>query len=266
MHISIYIFILTIFISCGDAFQGQKMKKKGWLKGMKRIELDAIVNNRVKSRLCGWMNVEEGDEDYEDIQSFKTITQNYLMARYRDCREVGGSEECRFICDQKQISDILVSLLPPVNAEELNIEVGNVMNKFQGQETVEADEFVNTVMSNKYWQEAGPLVVKELIFLDCLYHYYRDKQQLLDDDDYNELKEQLTWEGSSVSTMTGSEALFVTAVASSRRGTPILSDEEYAEIKASLQKEGSWVTARAEDPLEKLGLSTFMSYLHGSLT
>ena len=69
-----------------------------------------------------------------------------------------------------------------------------------------------------------------------------------------------------MSSMTGSEALFVTAVANSRKGTPILSDQEYAEIKASLQKEGSWVTARAEDPLEKLGMSTFMSYLHGSLS
>ena len=64
-------------------------------------------------------------------------------------------------------------------------------------------------------------------------------------------------------TMTGSEALFVTAVANSRRGTPIVSDQEYADIKAKLQKERSWVTSRAEDPLEQLGLSTFMSISTG---
>ena len=63
------------------------------------------------------------------------------------------------------------------------------MGKFKGKDTVEADEFVNNMISNSYWREAGPLVVKELIFLDCLYHYYRDKQQLLNDDDYEELKE-----------------------------------------------------------------------------
>ena len=232
-------------MSCRDALNVQKVWKRGWTKGMSCVEPE--------SKLFGWMNVEEDDEDYEDIKRFKGIAQNYLMARYRDCKVVDGSEECRYICDQKQIADILISLLPPVNTEELNAEIADVMGKFDGQETVEADEFVNIVMSNNYWKEAGPLVVRELIFLDCLYHYYRDKQELLHDDDYNELKEQLTWEGSAVSSMTGSEALFVTAVANSRKGTPILSDQEYAEIKASLQKEGSWVTARAEDPLGEAG-------------
>ena len=215
--------------------------------------------------LAGFLNSEPEDDDYEEVQEFKSIASKYLMARYRDCKEAGGTSECRFVCDEGQIAEIMISLLPPVTKEALDEEVSDVMSKFEGGNLVEGEVFVEAMLENKYWAEAGPLVVKELIFLDCLYHYYRDKQQLLDDADYNELKDQLMWEGSSVSTMSGNEALFVTAVANSRRGTPILSDEEYTSIKSVLQKEGSWVTARKEDALEKRGFRTFMSYLHGSM-
>ncbi len=83
--------------------------------------------------------------------------------------------------------------------------------------------------------------------------------------DYNELKGMLTWEGSSVASMSAKEALFVTAVAASRRGDPLLSDDKYIALKHELQAAGSWVTARQQDSLERLGLQTFLGYLHGSL-
>ena len=84
--------------------------------------------------------------------------------------------------------------------------------------------------------------MKELIFLDCLHQYYfGNRKQLLPDEDYEELKEQLTWEGrrffhywsivvlflatllrlvssgSVATTLSGKEAQFITAVAASRR-------------------------------------------------
>jgi hypothetical protein len=107
--------------------------------------------------------------------------------------------------------------------------------------------------------------VKELLYLDSLYNYYSKGVALLDNGDYAELKDNLTWEGSSVPNMTGKEALFATAVAASRRGTPILDDEEYRELKGFLKSKGSWVTDREPDALEKLGINTFMGYLHRSL-
>jgi hypothetical protein len=58
------------------------------------------------------------------------------------------------------------------------------------------------------------------------------------------------------------EALFVTAVAAARRGEPILDDVAYAKLKASLKQENSWVVNREADVLEKLGVNTFMGYLH----
>ena len=49
------------------------------------------------------------------------------------------------------------------------------------------------------------------------------------------------------------------------RGHNILSDSEYLALKKELQAEQSWVVLRALDPLEKMGLKTFMAYLHKSL-
>ena len=208
----------------------------------------------------------DDEEDPEEAESFKEITTAYLLNKYRDCKvEADGTEQCRFLCDQKQIEEILVSILPPMAKSALAEEVETVMSKFEGKKEVEPAPFVQAMMDNSYWQGAGALVVKELIFLDCLYHYYRDNQVLLEDEMYNELKEQLTWEGSAVATMRGNEALFVTAVANSRRGTPIMEDSEYSTLKEELKQAGSWVAAREYDPLEKLGLQTFVSYLHGAM-
>ena len=209
----------------------------------------------------------DNEEDPEDGELLRNIAETYLMNKYRDCKEdpTSGDLNCRFICGQEEVEEMLVQLLPPVTKEELAKEVNEIMEKFKGESVVEGEDFVSAMLENNYWGKAGALVVKELIYLDCLYHYYNDKQILLLDDQYAELKDSLTWEGSAIATMTGSEALFVTAVAFSRKGTPILDDIEYNTLKNKLVKEGSWVTKRMGDPLEKAGISTFMGYLHLSM-
>jgi len=105
----------------------------------------------------------------------------------------------------------------------------------------------------------------ELMFLDALYSYYHTGFALLNDDDYGVLKDALLWEGSAVAVMTGKEALFVTAVAASRRGETLLQDKEYDALKSELQAEESWVTAKQQDALERLGMQTFLGYLHHAL-
>jgi hypothetical protein len=144
-------------------------------------------------------------------------------------------------------------------------EINQVYAKIGNSQAVEADQFLEAVLDNSYWEEAGPLVVKELIFLDCIRDYYTEKRVILDDDDYNELKEMLTWEGSSVATLKGKEAKFISSVASFRRGQSNLSDTDYEKLKSELQSENSWVVKRMQDPLEKLGMKTFLGYLHRSL-
>jgi hypothetical protein len=51
------------------------------------------------------------------------------------------------------------------------------------------------------------------------------------------------------------------------RGAPFLSDGEYNALKQQLTEQKSWVVARGsnQDGLEKLGLQTFLGYLHRSL-
>ena len=46
-------------------------------------------------------------------------------------------------------------------------------------------------------------MVKELIYFDCLHSYYYEKKDLLQDDDYEALKDDLTWEGSVAVTISG---------------------------------------------------------------
>ena len=98
-----------------------------------------------------------------------------------------------------------------------------------------------------------------------LHAYYTTGNAILNDNDYDELHDNLTWEGSSVATMSRNEVKFVSAVAASKRGEPVMDDTEYTALKASLKSEGSWVVNRERDALEKMGLKTFIGYLHRAL-
>ena len=44
-----------------------------------------------------------------------------------------------------------------------------------------------------------------------------------------------------------------------------MSDTEYEALKAQLKAQGSWVVNREGDPLQKLGMQTFLGYLHRAL-
>ena len=208
---------------------------------------------------------EELFEDEED--EMFPIAENYLRAKYRQTAASHGHKQC----DESDAREVLRSVLPPVTADELQKEVDKTMELVRQsdpdstKESIAEDSFVKAIVQNSYWQQAGSLVVKELMYFDALYNYYRNGVNLLNNEDYETLKENLTWEGSSVATMKADEALFVTAIASSSRGQAIMDDDEYAELKSNLKKANSWVTARGQDALEKLGLNTFLGYLHRAL-
>ncbi len=124
-------------------------------------------------------------EDEEESVTFRTIVKNYLLNKYRNCREsdVGEGIDCRFMCNLTQVSEIVRSVLPPVTQAALQQEVRLTMDKFEGKDVVDSEDFLEAVMSNNYWREAGGLVVKELLFLDCIYAYYHlDGQRWLGDE------------------------------------------------------------------------------------
>lgn len=214
--------------------------------------------------LAGSLPVRE--DLFVDEEEIIPIAENYIHAKYKSCAESHGHSKC----DKEDAREVLRSVLPPVTPEELDDEVTNTLgiimqNPKNSEDSIDEDDFVKAIVQNSYWRSAGNLVVKELMFLDALYNYYRSGSAILNNEDYEELKENLTWEGSAVATMQAQEALFVTAVASARRGDPIMEDDEYQKLKADLKKQRSWVTARAPDALEKLGIKTFLGYLHRAL-
>lgn len=87
---------------------------------------------------------------------------------------------------------------------------------------------------------------KERIFTDALKSYYFSGRQLLNDVEFDKLKEDLSWNGSSVVNMNRKEARYMAAVSDYLKGTPIVSDEEFDQLKADLKKEKSQFASSKE--------------------
>jgi hypothetical protein len=76
-------------------------------------------------------------------------------------------------------------VLPPMSNTELKKEMDAVISIMTGDaNNIEPSEYVEAVLQNNYWAEAGPFVVKELVFLDCLHTFYggSGKNALLNDE------------------------------------------------------------------------------------
>eukprot|EP00904_Undaria_pinnatifida_P001103 jgi/Undpi1/10994/HiC_scaffold_30.g13295.m1 len=87
---------------------------------------------------------------------------------------------------------------------------------------------------------------KERIFMDAIQSFYYNQRQMLDDDDFDKLKEDLSWEGSQVVLMNRDEQLFMSAMAAYSRGEKIIDDAEFDRLKASLRESGSVVAVSTE--------------------
>lgn len=93
-------------------------------------------------------------------------------------------------------------------------------------------------------KESGELIrltieEKERIFLDALQSYYFSGRQLLNDAEFDLLKEDLSWNGSPVVNLNRKEAKYLAAVQAYLKGSPTISDAEFDQLKAELKEEGS---------------------------
>jgi len=88
---------------------------------------------------------------------------------------------------------------------------------------------------------------KERIFLDSLQAYYFDNRQMLNDEEFDLLKEDLQWNGSGVTQMNRKEARYLAAVQAYMKGTPDMSDTEFDSLKNELM-EASSVFAVSTEP------------------
>lgn len=87
---------------------------------------------------------------------------------------------------------------------------------------------------------------KERIFLDSIQSYYYSGKQILSDDEFNRLRDDLTWEGSVLVTLNRNETLFVNAVQAYNKGKPIMSDQQFDALKAYLKSSGSLLAVGSE--------------------
>lgn len=83
------------------------------------------------------------------------------------------------------------------------------------------------------------LAEKERIFLDALQSYYVNSRQLLPDDQFDLLKEDLSWNGSKLVQMNRNEAKYLAAMESYVKGEPMMNDAEFDALKSTLKEEKS---------------------------
>lgn len=76
-------------------------------------------------------------------------------------------------------------------------------------------------------------------FLQALQAFYYDQKAIMSNEEFDNLKEELMWEGSSVVMLSPDEQLLLEASIAYASGNPIMSDAEFDELKLRLKKDGS---------------------------
>lgn len=82
---------------------------------------------------------------------------------------------------------------------------------------------------------------KEQLFLATMQRYYLDGTSTLSNEEFDTLKEELTWQGSEVVTLSRDEFLFLDAAKAFETGHPIMSDDDFDDLKTRLKRAGSVV-------------------------
>ncbi|MED6133112.1 PGR5-like protein 1A, chloroplastic [Stylosanthes scabra] len=76
-------------------------------------------------------------------------------------------------------------------------------------------------------------------FLQALQAFYYEGKAIMSNEEFDNLKEELMWEGSSVVMLSSDEQKFLEASMAYVSGNPIMNDKEYDELKMKLKMEGS---------------------------
>lgn len=81
---------------------------------------------------------------------------------------------------------------------------------------------------------------KETVFLDAMQAFFRG-ESTLSNEEFDNLKEELTWQGSDVVSLSRDEFRFLDAAKAYEQGKPVMNDEDFDKLKKQLQREGSVV-------------------------
>ncbi|XP_010433975.1 PREDICTED: PGR5-like protein 1A, chloroplastic [Camelina sativa] len=78
-------------------------------------------------------------------------------------------------------------------------------------------------------------------FLQAMQSFYYDGKAIMSNEEFDNLKDELMWEGSSVVMLSSDEQRFLEASMAYVSGNPILNDEEYDKLKLKLKMDGSGI-------------------------
>ncbi len=101
-----------------------------------------------------------------DDEEMIPVAEAYIHAKYKS---VAASHD-HSVATKDDVREVLHSILPPVTPAELEKEEDAIMkdllsHKQNTPEAINEDDFVRSIMRNSYWQKAGDIVVKELMYI-----------------------------------------------------------------------------------------------------
>ena len=106
---------------------------------------------------------------FEDDEDMIPVAKHYIHAKYKQVATSHGHA----VANKEDVREVLHSILPPVTPEELEREETSILNsllshKQNSADAIDEDDFVESIMRNSYWDSAGDIVVKELMYFDSV--------------------------------------------------------------------------------------------------
>lgn len=87
---------------------------------------------------------------------------------------------------------------------------------------------------------------KERMFLDALQSYYVSGRQIMEDVEFDSLKEDLSWNGSEIVKLNRKEVTYLEAMQAFTKGEPIMSDADFDALRDDLREDGSTIAVQTE--------------------
>uniref|UniRef100_A0ACD5UQH0 Uncharacterized protein n=1 Tax=Avena sativa TaxID=4498 RepID=A0ACD5UQH0_AVESA len=106
----------------------------------------------------------------------------------------------------------------------------------RGDDVVDSNVLPYCSIDGKVKKSIGEM---EQEFLQALQSFYYDKTAIMSNEEFDNLKEELMWEGSSVVMLSPDEQRLLEASMAYVSGNPIMTDAEFDDLKLRLKKEGS---------------------------
>jgi ribosomal protein S27E len=125
----------------------------------------------------------------------------------------------------------LFLLSPKATADQGKVE------EFEGDAVIDSNVLPYCSIDQK--KEKKSVGELEQEFLQALQSFYYEGKAIMSNEEFDNLKEELMWEGSSVVMLSSDEQKFLEASMAYVSGNPILNDRDYDALKLRLKREGS---------------------------